>query len=185
VPKGVEGQQLANSGTAQGLSNQLTANAANVFGGLEPTLQARASTPMGYTPAQKASINTAAQQSAGGSTADAVGQGGLYAARTRNAGAGQAAIGAANRAAGSNLSRNAVNTEVQNANLGQQNQRAALGGLQGLYGTELSGGENALGLSNQALQGADQSAANNPWMKILQSSLGAAGQAATNPNLFQ
>jgi hypothetical protein len=184
MPKGVEGQQLANAGAGQNLSNQLTANAANVYGGLEPQLAARAATPMGYTPAQKASINTAAQQSAGGSTAGAVGQGGLYAARTRNAGAGQAAIGSANRAAGSNLSRNAVNTEVQSANLGQQNQRAALGGLQGLYGTQLSSGENALGLSNQALQGADQSAANNPWLKILQSSIGAAGQAATNPGLY-
>lgn len=177
MPKGVESQQLGNSGTAQGLSNQLTANSANIFGGLEPTLAARAATPMGYTPAQKASINTAAQQSAGGSTAGAVGQGGLYAARTRNAGAPAAAIGAANRAAGSNLSRNAVNTEVQSANLGQQNQRAALGGLQSLNSTELSGGEQALGLSNQALQGADQSAANNPWMKLLQSGIAAGGQA--------
>ena len=177
MPKGVEKDQLANSGTAGNLSNQLTTNAANVYGGLEPTLAARAATPMGYTPGQKASINTAAQQSAGGSTAGAVGQGGLYAARTRNAGAGQAAIGASNRAAGSNLSRNAVNTEVQSANLGQQNQRAALGGLQSLNSTELSGGENALGLSNQALQGADQSAANNPWMKLLQSGIAAGGQA--------
>lgn len=176
MPKGVEKQQLANSGTAQGLSNQLTANAGNVYGSLEPALAARAATPMGYTPSQKASINTAAQQSAGGSTAGAVGQGGLYAARTRNAGAGQAAIGASNRAAGSNLSRNAVDTEVQSANLGQQNQRAALGGLQGLYGTELSGGENALGLSNQALQGANQSAANNPWMKLLLQGIQSGGQ---------
>jgi hypothetical protein len=185
VPKGVSKDAFANSGTASNLSNQLTTNAANIYGGLEPALAARAATPMGYTPAQKASINTAAQQSAGGSTAGAVGQGGLYAARTRNAGAPAATIGAANRAAGSNLSRNAVNTEVKSADLGQQNQRAALGGLESVYGTELSGGENALGLSNQALGIANQADANNPWMKILQSSLGAAGQAATNPNLFQ
>src|SRR5271156_4813848 len=154
MPKGIEQQQLNNATTGQNLSNQLTTNAANVYGGLEPQLAARAATPMGYTPSQKASINTAAQQSAGGSTAGAVGQGGLYAARTRNAGAGQAAIGSSNRAAGADLSRNAVNTEVQSANLGQQNQRAALGGLQGLYGTDVGSGIGALNSSNTALQGA-------------------------------
>lgn len=133
---------------------------------------------MGYTPTQKAAINTAAQQSAGGSNAGAVGQGGLYAARTRNAGAGQGAIGASTRAAGSNLSRNAVNTEVENANLGQQNQRAALGGMEGLYGTALKGGEEALGLSNQSLGIADQAAANNPWMKLLLQGMQSGGEVA-------
>jgi hypothetical protein len=178
MPKGVESQQLANSATAQNLSNQLTANAANIYGGLEPTLQAQAAHPSGYTPAQKANMNTAAQQSGGGSTAGAVGQGGLYAARTRNAGAGSTAIGSAVRSAGSNLSREAVGTEVQNANLAQKKQAGALGGLSSLNSTELSGGENALGLSNSALAGAAQSSANNPWTQILKnaaSSMGAGG----------
>jgi hypothetical protein len=166
MPKGVEGQQLANSATAQNLSNNLTANAANIYGGLEPTLQAQASHPSGYTPMQKANMNTAAQQSGGGSTAGAVGQGGLYAARTRNAGAAQNAIGSAVRSAGSNLSREAVGTEMADANLAQKKQAGALGGLSSLNSTELSGGENALGLSNSALSGADQSAANNPWLKL-------------------
>ena len=165
MPKGVEKDQLANSTTAQNLSNSLTANAANIYGGLEPTLQAQASHPSGFTPMQKANMNTAAQQSAGGSTAGAVGEGGLYAARTRNAGAAQNAIGSAVRSGGSNLSREAVGTEMADANLAQKKQAGALGGLQGMYGTELSGGENALGLSNSALAGASQSSANNPWVK--------------------
>lgn len=164
MPKGVEGQQLANSGTAQNLSNQLTGNAANVYGALEPQLAAAAAHPAGFTPAQKASMNTAAQQSAGGTTAGAVGSGGLYAARTRNAGAGQAAIGSASRAAGSNLSREAVGTQVKDANLAQHNRNAALGGLNSIYGTNLNAGENALGLSNTALKGAAESGGmNNPW----------------------
>ena len=167
MPKGVEKDQLANSTTANNLSNNLTANASNIYGGLEPTLQAQASHPSGYTPMQKANMNTAAQQSAGGSIAGAVGQGGLYAARTRNAGAAQNAIGSAVRSAGSNISREAVGTEMADANLAQKKQAGALGGLQGMYGTELSGGENALGLSNSALEGADQSAANSPWNTLL------------------
>lgn len=178
MPKGVEKQQLANSGVAQGLSNQLTANAANIYGGLEPILASQAAHPAGFTPTQKASINTAAQQSAGGTNAGAVGQGGLYAARTRNAGAGQAAIGASSRSAGANLSKSAVGTEVQDADLAQQNRNRALGGLQGLYGEELTGGEHALGLSNQALEGADKSSSDNIWNKILLQSMSNAQKAS-------
>lgn len=179
MPKGVEGQQLGNSTTAQNLSSGLTANAANIYGGLEPTLAAEAAHPSGYTPAQKALQDTAAQQSAGGATAGAVGQGGLYAARTRNAGAAQSAIGSATRGAGANLSNEAVGTETRSANLANQNQQRGISGLGGLYGTELSGGEGALGLSNQALQGADQSAANNPWMNLLLQGLQTGGQVGS------
>ncbi len=170
IPKGVEANQLANSTTANNLSNSLTANAANIYGGLEPTLQAEATHPSGYTPAEKAVQNTAAQQSAGGSTAAAVGQGGLYAARTRNAGAAQGAIGNATRGAGANLSRQAVGTETRSADLAHENQQRGLGGLESLNSTELGGGLNALGLSNQALSGAAQSrtdTVNNPWNKML------------------
>ena len=96
-------------------------------------------------------MNTAAQQSAGGSTAGAVGQGGLYAARTRNAGGAQNAIGNATRGAGANLSKVAVGTELASNEQAQQNQQRGISGLQGLYGTEIGQGENALGLSNEAL----------------------------------
>ena len=184
MPKGVEKQQLANAGTADNLSNQLTSNGANIYGSLEPQLAASVAHPAGYTPAQKAAINTSAQQSAGGSTAGAVGEGGLYAARTRNAGAAQSAIGASDRAAGGTLSRAAVGTQVQDANLAQANKNRALGGMQGLYGTEESGGEHALDTSNPALAGAAQSADANPWMKLLLQGMQSGGQvgaAAVSP----
>jgi hypothetical protein len=124
-----------------------------------------------------AAQNTAAQQSAGGSQAGSVGQGALLAARTRNAGAAQNAIAQGGRQASQNLSNAAVGTQVRNAGLQQQNQRAATSGLESLYGTELGGSESALGLSNSALNTANQSAANNPWMKLLQSGIAAGGQA--------
>jgi len=148
---GVKKDAFKNYGIGQNLSNQLTAQASNIYGGLEPTLQAEAAHPMGFTPQAKAVINTAGQQSAGGSTAGAVGQGRLYATRTKNAGGAKAAIGQGVRSAGENLSNAAVGTEVKNAALQNQQQQAGLHGLQGLYGTELGEGENALGLSNQAL----------------------------------
>lgn len=174
----MEKQQLANSATAQQLEGQLTANAANIYGGLEPTLQAEAAHPAGYTPTQKAAMNTAAQQSAGGSQSGTVGEGALYSARTKNAGAAQSAIGAGTRGAGANLSRAAVGTELADANLAQKKQQAGISGLGGLYGTELSGGENALGLSNSALSGAAQSSSMNPWNKILSSAVGGASAGA-------
>src|ERR1700744_4972780 len=85
VPKGVESDQLANSGTANKISNTISANAAKVYDGIETTLQAESSHPSVYSPTQLATMNTAAQQSAGGSQSATTGQGGLYAARTRNA----------------------------------------------------------------------------------------------------
>jgi hypothetical protein len=179
MPKGVAQQAGNNSATAQGLSSNLTGNAAGIYGGLEPTLQAEASAPGGYTPTQMADMNTAAQQSAGGSQAATAGAGGLYAARTKNAGAAQSAIGAGTRAAGANLSKAAVGNQVQNADLEQQQKQEGLKGLGGLYGTDLSGGESALGLSNSALNTEAQADENNPWMKLLQTGMSGAATAAT------
>jgi hypothetical protein len=148
---GVKKDAFANSGTASNLANQYASNAAGVYGGLEPQLAAEAAHPTGLTPTQKASQNTAAQQSAGGGTAGAIGAGRLYSARTRNAGGAKAAIGEATRGTGANLSSAALSTEQQDTALQQRNRQAALGGLEGLNAEQTTAGENALGLSNQAL----------------------------------
>lgn len=178
MPKGVKGQQLANAGTGQQMNQGLYGNAGAIYGPLSAELTSQMAHPTGLTPAQMAAQNTAAQQSAGGSMAGTVGQGALYAARTRNAGAAQNAIAQGGRQASENLSNAALKTQQQNANLQQQNQRAATSGLENLYGTELGGSENALGLSNSALQGANQTAGNNPYMKLLMQGIQAGGQAA-------
>jgi hypothetical protein len=183
MPKGVEKQDLANSGTAQNQASTLTGNAAGIYGGLEPTLQAQASAPSGYTPTQMASMNTAGQQSAGGSQAATVGQGGLYEARTGNAGGAQNAIGAGTRAAGANLSKAAVGTAVDNADLQQKQRQSALAGLGGLYDTELGGSEKALGLSNEALTGAEKSSEwnngmANPWNQLMMQGIQSAAMGA-------
>jgi hypothetical protein len=174
---GVEQNALGNSGTASNLANQYGANAATVYGGLEPQLAAEAAHPTGLTPTQKAMQNTAAQQSAGGGTAGAIGAGRLYSARTRNAGGAKAAIGEAARGAGANLSNAALNTEQQDTALQQKNRQAALGGLEGLNAEQTSAGEGALGLSNSALGIAQQARADNPWMKLLQSGVQGGSQA--------
>ena len=164
---GTKKDAFQNWGTATNLSNNLTSNAANVYGSLEPTLQAEAAHPQGFTPQAKSAMNTAAQQSAGGSTAGAIGQGRLYAARTKNAGGAKSAIGAGVRGAGQNLSNAAVGTEVANANLQNRQQQAGLSGLSGLNSAELQGGLNALGLSNQAL-GVANNAKPSFWQQFAQ-----------------
>jgi hypothetical protein len=153
---GTKKDAFKNYGVGQNLSNQLTSNASNIYGSLEPTFQAEAAHPSGFNPNQKALMNTASQQSAGGQAAGAVGSGRLYAARTNNAGGAKAAVGEGVREAGGNLSKAALGTELADASLAQQNQQRGISGLQGLYGTTLGEGENALGLSNQALGIANQ-----------------------------
>lgn len=153
---GVKADELANSGTANSLQSRYSNNAANVYGGLEPQLASEAANPTGLTPVQKASQNTAAQQSAGGGVAGAIGAGKLYSARTRNAGGAKQAIGQAVRGAGSNLSDAALGTEQQDAALQQKNRQAGLAGLEGLNAQQTTAGEGALGLSDQALNYANQ-----------------------------
>jgi hypothetical protein len=168
---GIKGDALANSGTANAMSSQLGGNAGALYGPLSNQLQSQMAHPSGYTPGQMAAQNTAAQQSAGGSQAGTVGQGALLSARTRNAGAAQGAIAQGGRQASQNLSNAAVGTQVRNANLQQSNQQSATRGLENLYGTELGGSQNALGLSNSALK----TASSTPppfWQKF-------AGQAAS------
>jgi hypothetical protein len=145
-------------------ANAENANASNIYGGLEPTLQAEAAHPSGYTPMQKAQMNTAAQQSAGGSTSGAVGQGGLYAARTRNAGAAQNAIGSSVRGAGENLSKSAVGTETASANLANQKQQQGISGLGGLYSSNLNAASNNLNASNDALE--NEGKTKSIWSKL-------------------
>lgn len=179
MSSGTKKDAFSNYGAANNLSNDLTANASNIYAGLEPSLQVEAAHPQGFTPQAKAAMNTAAQQSAGGSTAGAIGQGRLYAARTKNAGGAKAAIGEGVRSAGQNLSNASVGTEVANANLQNKQQQAGLSGLSGLNSTELSGGLQGLGLSNQAIGLANQ-AGQSPWSKLAMGGLNNIVQGGLN-----
>lgn len=153
---GVKRDAFANYGLGVGDYNALNANAQNIYGAMEPQVAAAAAHPQGLTPQQMAAQRTAAQQSAGGGMASATGQGALLAARTRNAGAAQNAIQQAGRQTGQELGNQAVQTEMQNATLQNQNQQRAQAELGKLYNTELGGSQEALGLSNQALDVANK-----------------------------
>ena len=161
--KGVGGDLLKNSTTANGLEQLYGSNAAqaNPVG----MLTAEAVNPSGYTPAQMASQTTGAEQTAGGSNAGATGGALLRAARTRNAGAASAAIGASNRAAGQELSQINSGIQTRNADLQQKQRQQGISGLEGLYGENVGAGENALGLSTGALK--DAGSLSNFWQDLL------------------
>lgn len=170
---GAEGQSNANANAEFG-------NASSLYGSLAPTLEGEVAHPAGYAPSDLSTMETGAEQSAGGSQAGAVGQGGLYAARTGNKGAAAAAIADASRGAGQQLSKNLLGIRSANANLKNEQQQAGISGLSGLTGLETGASNNAL--SNVAsLSNANTSAANASWdwsRDLLAPILGAGGAAA-------
>lgn len=138
-------QATTAASTAQNLSNVAGANAGQVYGQLAPELSAEAAHPAGFDPATEAGMNTAAQQSAGGANAAAVGQGALKAARTRNVGGSDAAIASGERGASDALSKRALDIQGENAQLKNHEQQAGLSGLEGLYSTDLGEAGSSLG----------------------------------------
>jgi hypothetical protein len=131
--------------SAQDFSNGLQSNASSLFSTLAPDLESAAAHPSGYSPTDMAGMTTAAEQSAGGSTAGATGQGALLASRTKNAGTADAAIGQAARSGGQALSKASTGIAQANANQKQSNQRAALSGLENLESGQVTGANQALG----------------------------------------
>lgn len=154
---GVKQDALSNYGTN-------STNAAGALSTINPIYSSLAAGTTGYTPTEKANQLTASSQSLGGGVAGAVGQGGLQAARTGNAGGSTAALDDAARTAGVQQGSNAL--DVQNASdaLATQNQRVGLAGESGIY--------------NQANQQADASlnTANNVappfWQQLAKTALG-------------
>lgn len=155
-------QAKAGATSAQNISNQSAANSGALYSTLAPQLEAEAAHPAGYSPVDMAAMNTAAMQTGGGAMAGAVGQGGLEAARTRNAGGSDAAIQESARNAGQQASRGALGTQINNANLKEQQRRAALGGLESLYGGNLNTSVGALGQVAGNVN-ADTNAENASW----------------------
>jgi hypothetical protein len=171
------GSKAAQAGADFGVGNAKTlgGNAQGLYSTLAPSLTSEALAPPGMSEKDLAAINTAGQQSEGGSMAGAVGQGGLLAARTRNAGGADAAIADAARGGGERTSEGALKTQIMNAQLKQQQRRAALGQMGDLYGTGVSGTSANLGATASNVN-ADAAAkeASWGWTKGLSAIAGAA-----------
>lgn len=165
----------------QNVYNQDSGNASALYNSLFPQFTAEAVNPQGFTPGETASINTAAQQSVGGSTAGAVGQGSLRAARTRNSGGSDMALDESVRSGQRALSEDALGVQGENAMLKETQRQEGLQGLSGLYGTNQSGMLSALGLGNQATQTGTQ-AGQSGWFQNMTSLIAALKPGGSTAN---
>lgn len=172
----------ANSSSAQNLSRQYGGNANSVFANLMPTVTRMAMNPQGFGARTKANMNTAALQSLGGAQAGTVGLANLEAARTNNAGAFAPAVAQAGRDAMAQFSDAALGIQNRDALLKEQQRAQGLSGLEDLYHTNVGAGENALGLSNNALavKNAADELTFNQWFKPLALAAGGATSAYAN-----
>src|SRR5512146_595876 len=167
MARGATNQANSTYREATGTFNNSSSNAKDLYGQLFPMLTAEATNPQGFDPKDLGAMNTASQQSVGGSTAGAVGEGNLAAARTRNAGGYAPALDEASRAGSRQLSNNALNIQGKNAQLREQNRQAGIKGLGDLYGTNSDAMLKALGLGNQATDTAIKSGQSGWFQNLL------------------
>lgn len=156
-------QAQANLQTNQG-------TAAGALNTVNPIYSQMASGTDGLNPTQMSNALTASSQSAGGGMSSAVGQGGLLAARTGNAGGATAAIDDAARTAGVTNSANALGVQNQSDAIARSNQAEGLSGLNAIY-------QGSNGQATGSLN-AYNSAAPSPLLGLANGAIGAAGLAA-------
>jgi hypothetical protein len=139
-------QQATQAATqASNTSTNLENNANALYGTLAPTLESEIANPTGYNPMDLSKMNTAAEESAGGTQAGATGQGALLASRTKNPGTADAAIAESARTAGQDLSQKALGIQTGNARLKEQQRQEGIAGLGGLTNEETNAGITSLG----------------------------------------
>jgi len=180
--RGITKSALQGSGNAAAAGETANLRGQNIYNELFPQLSGEATNPQGYGIQGLNAMNTANQQSIGGSNAAAVGEGNQMAARTRNVGAFQPAESEAQRQGGRQLSQNALGIQQANENQRQSQQQRALSALQGLYGTEMNTGLGYGNLQNDFLKTGVGSAAQttNAWQgtaKLVEDALGGAATA--------
>ncbi len=173
-----DAQAASKAGVGQNAS--LFSGGQGLFNTLAPQLQAEAANPQGFGAPTLARLDTAAQESAGGGQAAATGQAALEDSRTRNAGGSGMALAKAARESGKNLAQSTLQTRLANEQLKEEQRSHAQGELGSLYGTNVGGGNAALGeVAGNVNANANQEDASWGWAKnILGPVLGAAGRGA-------
>jgi hypothetical protein len=167
MPRGAESNAIQNTATGQQGYNTLNNQAQQDQAPITQFFKSELNNPQGFSPQDIGAMLTSSNQSLGGSQAGAVGQGNLLAARTGNQAGFGTALDQSARQNAATASNNALNVQLKNANLKQQQQQAGAGGLEKLYGTNLEGALKSLGLSNEAIQ---------QWISGANATNGAIGQ---------
>lgn len=172
-------QQSATQGAAQAgtTASGYGSTASGIGSTVIPTLTRDVNNPTGFTPTEKNNMLTAVQQGAGGATAGVTGEAGLAANRTRNSSALSSVLDQAARTKQQALSSGNLSVENADAKLAQQKRAAALGGLQGLYGTDVGAQLKSMGIQDQDLNTAI-SAGNSGWLQNTMGVVGGLSKAA-------
>jgi hypothetical protein len=175
-------QANAASTAAVGQNKNLFGGGQALYGALAPQLISQAGNPQGFGQQTLARLDTANQQSAGGGQAAATGQAALEDSRTRNAGGSGMALAKAARESGKSLSDATLRTNLANEQLKEQQRETAQKELGGLYGTQVGGGNAALGeVASNVNANANQENASWGWAKnILDPVLSAASGPVGN-----
>ena len=171
-------QSNAASTAGVGQNSALFGQGQGLYSTLAPQLESEAANPQGFGAPTLARLDTAAQESAGGGEAAATGQAALQDSRTRNAGGSGMALSKAARESGKNLTQATLQTRLADEQLKEEQRSHAQSELGGLYGTNVSGGNAALGETAANVNAnANQEDASWGWAKnILGPVLGAAGR---------
>lgn len=138
------GKQAENSSATT--AGNYGSDAGNIAGTVVPTLKNDINNPTGYTPQQSNNQLVAGEQGAGGAQAGITGAADLAATRTRNFGSQAGILDQAARRNAQTLSGNALNVANKSANLAQEKRQSALGGLEGMYGTDVGAQLKAMGI---------------------------------------
>jgi hypothetical protein len=147
-------------------ANQYGGLASGIGGQLTPFLENELRNPQGFGQEDLSKMITQGGQA----TAGAVGAGGeaamLNASRTGNTAAVPGVIDSTARAGMRQQSNNVLGTDLANEQLKERQRQAGAGGLESLYGTDLSAALKSLGLADESI---------NAWT---------GGKAAADKNVF-
>lgn len=176
---GFGGQAKAAMGaanTANSVGAGYGADASDVNSQLLPFLTRELNNPQGYTQNQTTNMLGAAEGGADGSTAGITTEANLADARDRNSGGFSGALDDAARQKDKALAGTSEGIAAGSANLAQQHQQDAAGGLSSMYNTDAGSQLKAMGLEAPDIHAATEASA-GPW-SALSSIIGDAGGAA-------
>lgn len=177
MARGAEKNAQKSFETSQAVGKEAQGNASQLYSQLYPQLNAESTHPAGLAPEDLNAMNTASQQSLGGSVAGATGQGDLEAARTRNAGGFAPAIEESAREGMRQNSKNALAIQAGNADLKERQKQAGLAGEAGLYGQNSQNLLGSMGIGVNAVD-AQTKAAGTGWFQNMLGLINAGANAA-------
>jgi len=170
-------QAQTNEQTANTTAGQAANNAGKERASLMPSLKAEINNPTGYTANTEHNILAANEAGAGGATSGLVGQVGLQANRTRNAGGTSNLLDTLARGKQMAAAKGSEGIAAESAKLGEQKKQSALGAMGNLYGTDTSAQLKAMGLANEDVD-TELKAKQQGWLQDTEEIGKQAGEAA-------